>query len=86
MSGSAGLRPVASGQQREVPQFIVERGPSAFLHVDVPNNHEIFIVIGGSFNILMPPGTVKSTMHNSVSGAVIVVEFSSCFFKRNKYA
>ena len=40
----------------------------------------------GSFNILPPPGTVKSTMHNSVSGAVIVVEFSSNFFKGNKYA
>lgn len=44
------------------------------------------IVIGGSFNILMPPGTVKSTTRNSVIGAVIVLGFSSCFFKGNKYA
>ena len=43
-------------------------------------------VIGGSFNILTPPGTVKSTMHNSVSGTVIVVGFSFGVFKANKFA
>jgi hypothetical protein len=77
---------VASGQQREVLQFIVERGSSAFLHVDVPNDHEIFIVIGGSFNILKPPGAVKSTMHNSVIGVLIAVGFSFGVFKANKFA
>jgi hypothetical protein len=43
-------------------------------------------VIGGSFNILTPPGTVKSTMHNSVRGAVIAVGFSFGSFKWNKCA
>ena len=43
-------------------------------------------VIGGSFNILKPPGAVKSTIHNSVSGAVILVGFSFGFFKANKFA
>ena len=71
----------------EFRNSLVERGPnSLFLHDDVPNDHEIFIVIGGSFNILKPPGAVKSTMHNSVSGSLILVEFSASFFTGNKCA
>jgi len=37
-------------------------------------------------NILKPPGAVKSTMRDSVIGAVVAVAFSSNFFTRNEFA
>jgi hypothetical protein len=83
LRGENGLLNGGVGRRR---QFIVERGPLAFLHVDVPNDHEIFIVIGGSFNILNPPGALKSTMHNSVNGGLFVPGFSFGFFTGNKFA
>jgi hypothetical protein len=48
--------------------------------------HHSATVIGGSFKILKPPGAVKSTMCNSVSGALIVVVLSARFLTANKCA